>query len=206
MTATLNDVTKKKVGEPSAEQQAAAELVRLATEQGLSLTGPDGLLNQLTKAVLETALNEELTEHLGYAKHDPAGAGSDNVRNGSRPKTVLTDATGHVQIDVPRDRARAFEPQIDNLTGNRWRNRPSDLPPSPGHRASSRPSIVTVQVTGSAGGRCRHRTMPSLMEGGDLLSAGRVHNGAPHRIGALVSPELQPQRSAATSPPSALGM
>ena len=70
---TLDDVTKKKPAEQSAEQQAAAELVRLAQEQGLSLTGPDGLLKQLTKTVLETALNEEMTEHLGYEKHDPAG-------------------------------------------------------------------------------------------------------------------------------------
>ena len=113
MTTTLDDVTpRKKKPEPSAEAAAAAELVRLAKEQGLSLTGPDGLLKQLTKAVLETALNEEMTGHLGYAKHDPAGAGADNIRNGSRSKTVLTDATGHVQIDVPRDRAGTFEPQI----------------------------------------------------------------------------------------------
>lgn len=70
MTATLNDVTpRKKKPEPSAEEQAAAELVRLAREQGLSLTGPDGLLKQLTKTVLETALNEEMTEHLGNEKH-----------------------------------------------------------------------------------------------------------------------------------------
>jgi transposase-like protein len=109
MTTTLDDVTaRKKKPEPS----AAAELVRLATEQGLSLTGPDGLLKQLTKAVLETALNEEMTGHLGYAKSDPAGAGADNIRNGSRPKTVLSDATGYVEIDVPRDRASTFEPQI----------------------------------------------------------------------------------------------
>jgi transposase-like protein len=47
----------------------------LAREQGLSLTGPDGLLKQLTKTVLQTALNEELTGHLGYEKHDPAGRG-----------------------------------------------------------------------------------------------------------------------------------
>lgn len=67
---TLEDVTKKKA-EQSAEQQAAVELVRLTQEQGLSLTGPDGLLKQLTKTVLETALNEEMTEHLGYEKHDP---------------------------------------------------------------------------------------------------------------------------------------
>jgi transposase-like protein len=91
---------------------AAVELVRLAKEQGLSLTGPDGLLKQLTKTVLETALSEEMTEHLGYEKHDPAGAGAGNIRNGTRPKTVLTEATGHVEIDVPRDRAGSFEPQI----------------------------------------------------------------------------------------------
>src|SRR3984893_16965257 len=107
---TLDGVTKKKAAEQSAEQQAAVELFRLAQEQGLSLTGPDGLLKQLTKAVLETALNEEMTEHLGYEKHDPPGAG--NIRNGTRAKTVLTDTTGPVELDVPRDRAATFEPQI----------------------------------------------------------------------------------------------
>jgi putative transposase len=112
MTTTLNDVAKKKDTEQSAEQQAAAELVRLAKEQGLSLTGPDGLLKQLTKTVIETALGEEMTEHLGYEKHDPAGAGTGNIRNGTRGKTVLTEASGHVEIDVPRDRAGTFEPQI----------------------------------------------------------------------------------------------
>ncbi|MFY1574705.1 IS256 family transposase [Verrucosispora sp. WMMD703] len=113
MTATLNDQTgRKKRPEPSAEAKAAAELVRAAKEQGLSLTGPDGLLKQLTKTVLETALNEEMTEHLGYAKHEPDGAGSGNIRNGTRSKTVLTDASGPVQIDVPRDRAGTFTPQI----------------------------------------------------------------------------------------------
>ena len=86
--------------------------MRLAQEQGLSLTGPDGLLKQLTKTVLETALNEEMTEHLGYEKHDPAGVGTGNIRNGTRAKTVLTDTTGPVELDVPRDRAATFEPQI----------------------------------------------------------------------------------------------
>jgi len=112
MTATLDDVAKKKAVEQSAEQQAAVELVRLAREQGLSLTGPDGLLKQLTKTVIETALSEEMTEHLGYEKHDPAGAGTGNVRNGTRAKTVLTEASGHVEVEVPRDRAGTFEPQI----------------------------------------------------------------------------------------------
>src|SRR6202012_1020972 len=112
MTATLDGVTKKKPVELSAEQQAATELVRMAREQGLSLTGPDGLLKQLTKTVIETALSEEMTEHLGYEKHDPAGTGTGNVRNGTRPKMVLTENTGQVEIDVPRDRAGLLEPQI----------------------------------------------------------------------------------------------
>jgi transposase-like protein len=113
MTATLDDVTaRKKRPEPTAEEAAAAELVRRAREQGLSLTGPDGLLKQLTKSVLETALNEEITEHLGHEKHGPAGSETGNVRNGTRAKTVLTEATGQVQIEVPRDRAGTFEPQI----------------------------------------------------------------------------------------------
>ncbi|RQX05716.1 IS256 family transposase [Micromonospora inaquosa] len=113
MTATQNDQAgRKKRAEPSAEAKAAVELVRAAKEQGLSLTGPEGLLRQLTKTVLETALNEEMTDHLGYAKHEPDGAGSGNIRNGTRAKTVLTDSTGPVQIDVPRDRAGTFEPQI----------------------------------------------------------------------------------------------
>jgi len=111
MTETLETVTKKKP-EPTAEQQAAEELVRRAREQGLSLTGPDGLLKQLTKVVIETALDQELTEHLGHEKNTPAGNETGNVRNGSRPKTVLTEGTGQVGIEVPRDRDGTFEPQI----------------------------------------------------------------------------------------------
>src|SRR3984957_21102085 len=103
---------RRKAAEQSAEQQAAVGLVRLAQEQGLSLTGPDGLLKQLTKTVLETALNEEMTEHLGYEKHDPPGAGTGDIRNGTRAKTVLTDTTGSVELDVPRDRAGRFEPRL----------------------------------------------------------------------------------------------
>src|SRR6201999_1859453 len=114
MTATLDAVASKKKDKPeaSAEQKAAEELVRRAREQGLSLTGPDGLLKQLTKAVMETALDQELTEHLGHEKNAPAGNEAGNVRNGTRPKTVLTESTGEVQVEVPRDRDGSFEPQI----------------------------------------------------------------------------------------------
>jgi transposase-like protein len=111
MTETLEPVTKKKP-EPTAEQAAAEELVRRAREQGLSLTGPGGLLRQLTKVVIETALDQEMTEHLGHERNTPAGNEAGNVRNGNRPKTVLAGGTGHVGIDVPRDRDGTFEPQI----------------------------------------------------------------------------------------------
>jgi putative transposase len=84
--------------------------VRRAREQGLSLTGPDGLLKQLTKAVLETALDQEMTGHLGHEKNAPVVSGTGNIRNGTRPKTVLTESTGEVGIEVPRDRAGTFEP------------------------------------------------------------------------------------------------
>jgi len=66
----------------------------------------------LTKTVLETTLDEEMTEHLGYDKHDPAGRGTGNSRNGSRTKTLLTDNVGPVDIDVPRDREGSFTPVV----------------------------------------------------------------------------------------------
>jgi len=97
----------------SPEQAAAAAMVAEAKARGLALTGPDGLLKLFTKNVLETALNEEMTEHLGHEKNqaDP-GRESTNVRNGARSKTVISDAAGEVEIDVPRDRESTFEPQI----------------------------------------------------------------------------------------------
>lgn len=114
MTATLDSVAarKKDKPEPTVEQKLAEELVARAREQGVALTGPDGLLKQLTKAVLETALNQEMTEHLGHDKHGPAGNEAGNVRNGTRPKSVLTEASGQVPVEVPRDRHGTFEPQI----------------------------------------------------------------------------------------------
>ena len=75
------------------------------------MVGPGGLLTGLTKTVLETALNEELTEHLGYDKHDPAGRNGGNSRNGRRAKTLLTEV-GPVDISVPRDRDGSFAPTI----------------------------------------------------------------------------------------------
>jgi putative transposase len=75
------------------------------------LLGQDGLLQQLTKALVERALDGEITHHLGYEKHDSAGDNSGNSRNGTSPKT-LRGKRGQVRIDVPRDRASEFEPQL----------------------------------------------------------------------------------------------
>jgi putative transposase len=92
-------------------QQLAQDLVARARAEGVQLVGPDGLLTGLTKTVVETALEAEMSEHLGYDKHDPAGRNGQNSRNGSRAKTVLTEV-GPVQIDVPRDRDGSFDPGI----------------------------------------------------------------------------------------------
>ena len=96
---------------PLVDDELADQLLGKAQTEGVELLGPDGLLSQVTKAVLERALAEEMTGHLGYEKHDPAGRGSGNSRNGTTGKTVLTDV-GAVGLAVPRDRAGSFEPQI----------------------------------------------------------------------------------------------
>jgi transposase-like protein len=96
---------------PLIDEELADQLLGKAQAEGVELLGPEGLLSQVTKAVLERALGEEMTGHLGYDKHDPAGRGSGNSRNGSTGKTVLTDV-GAVDLAVPRDRAGTFEPQI----------------------------------------------------------------------------------------------
>jgi hypothetical protein len=92
-------------------QELAEELIGRARSEGVQLAGPGGLLTAITQMVLETALETELADHLGYDKGDPARRGSPNVRNGHSAKTVHTDA-GPVRIAVPRDRAGSFEPLV----------------------------------------------------------------------------------------------
>lgn len=87
------------------------QLMARVDEQGLQLTGEGGLIPELIKAVLERGLQAELADHLGYEKGDAAGRGSPNSRNGFTPKTVATEV-GAVALDVPRDRAGSFTPQL----------------------------------------------------------------------------------------------
>jgi len=75
------------------------------------ITGPDGLIKQLTKALVERAMQAEMTEHLGYESGDKAEKKADNRRNGKSKKTLRSDQ-GPLEIEVPRDREGSFEPEI----------------------------------------------------------------------------------------------
>jgi transposase-like protein len=114
----MTDVTSDtEAGEAAVDPSRAvddglvAELVARAQAGGVKLTGEGGLLAELTRRVLESALEGELTDHLGHEPGERAEGGRDNYRNGRRSKTVTTEA-GPVQIEVPRDRAGTFEPQL----------------------------------------------------------------------------------------------
>jgi putative transposase len=111
--SSMKDPKKERSSRVSAVERAAVqELVRAARGRGEDITGPEGLLKSITATVLESALEEELTDHLGHPKHQAPTGGADNIRNGTRSKTVLTDAAGEVTIEVPRDRAGTFDPVI----------------------------------------------------------------------------------------------
>jgi transposase-like protein len=118
MTETLAGVSpleksaKRMLTPEEAERVAVRELVKAARARGEELTGPDGLLKSLTKQVIESALEEEMTDHVGYDKHAVQGRNGGNSRNGTRTKTVLTDNAGQVQVEVPRDRDGTFKPVI----------------------------------------------------------------------------------------------
>src|ERR1700704_45418 len=75
------------------------------------IIGENGLLKQLTKALLERAMQAEMTEHLGYSKHDPAGQNSGNSGNGKTTKTLKGDF-GEMPLETPRDRSGSFEPKM----------------------------------------------------------------------------------------------
>jgi transposase-like protein len=105
------DKAKTQAVTPVVDRQVVAELVARAQADGVSISGEGGLMQQLTKIVLESSLQGEMDAHLGYDKHDPVGRDGGNSRNGTRAKTVLTEA-GPVEVTVPRDRDGSFEPKI----------------------------------------------------------------------------------------------
>jgi transposase-like protein len=111
LTTPVGSSAEAECAERPVDETIAQELVERARSEGVELVGPGGLLTGLTKTVLETALDAELDEHLGYPKHAVEGRNTGNSRNGSRSKTVLTEV-GEVELEVPRDRDGSFEPKI----------------------------------------------------------------------------------------------
>jgi transposase-like protein len=103
--ATPSDDTS----EERPDRSLAEQLVDQARADGRNLVGPGGLLSDLTKQVLETGLEVEMEEHLGYPKHAVEGRNGGNSRNGTRSKTVITEI-GPIELEVPRDRDGSFEP------------------------------------------------------------------------------------------------
>src|ERR1700722_9243056 len=102
------------------EKPLSDELIdQLLTRQGRTPEDIQDLLKQITKAVVERALQGELSEHLGYAKHDPAGNNSGDSRNGVTRKTLKGDF-GEVELETPRDRNGDFEPQLIKKNQTRW--------------------------------------------------------------------------------------
>src|SRR5205085_10129641 len=97
------------MAEPTKLESALDELLTGKTTE--EIVGPGGLLKQLTKALIERAMNAEMSHHLGYEKHAPEGRGSGNNRNGRSRKKVQGDF-GAVELEVPRDRNGTFEPKI----------------------------------------------------------------------------------------------
>jgi hypothetical protein len=125
MTDTIDDVAAKAAGqepvEPALDEQGVAEqLVAQAREKGIELVGPNGLLSQLTKRVLETALEAEMSDHLGYDKHDPVGR---NRGNGSFLDVGACGGVhahagyhGHVEGAVQPAVAAAVDPVADGVS------------------------------------------------------------------------------------------
>jgi putative transposase len=110
-TGSVTDPNTPPAQADALDEQLVGQLVEQARASGLQLTGEGGLLQRLTKLVVESAMEGEITDHLGYDKHDAAGKNGGNSRNGTRTKTVLSEV-GPVPIDVPRDRDGSFDPQI----------------------------------------------------------------------------------------------
>jgi putative transposase len=108
--AAAREAARKAVADLVDERAMDAVLAQIKGD-GLRLTGPGGFLSELVRSVLERGLQAELTQHLGYGKHEAAGKGSGNSRNGHTAKTVQTEV-GPIDVKVPRDRAGTFSPVL----------------------------------------------------------------------------------------------
>src|SRR5580692_12337221 len=111
---------KLRIGEPMAIDEKLIDQLLSNYKKPEDIIGENGLLKELTKAILERALAAEMTDHLGYEKHDPAGHHRGNTRNGKSPKTLKGDF-GELELETPRDRQATFEPKIVAKGQTRWK-------------------------------------------------------------------------------------
>ena len=147
------------------------------------IIGENGLLKELTKAILERALAAELTDHLGYEKHDPAGHHRGNTRNGKSQKTLKGDF-GELELETPRDRQATFDPKIVAKGQTRWTGFDDKI------ISMYARGMTTREIAGSPGGDVRGRGFAGADlqcdRGGDRRSktvAGPAAGGAvSHRV------------------------
>src|SRR5262245_4551749 len=107
------------MGEPMAIDKKLIDQLLTDYQKPEDIIGENGVLKQLTKAILERALEAEMTDHLGYEKHEPAGHRRGNTRNGKSQKT-LTGEFGELELETPRDRKATFDPKIVAKGQSRW--------------------------------------------------------------------------------------
>ena len=155
LVSDTTETTTVAASEASLDEEVAKDLLARARREGVSLVGPGGLLAGLTKTVLETALEAELTDHLGYEKHDPVGRNGANSRNGARSKTVITEV-GPEEVEVPRDRNGSFDPRIVPERARRLGG-VDDMVISLVSRRASRPARSRRTSPRSTGPTCRGR-------------------------------------------------
>lgn len=133
MTMTKNEKPISEAGQLRRElidDELLDQLLASTSEHGITLTGEGGLLPELIKSVLERGMQAELTSHLGYEKHDPAGRGSGNSRNGTTSKTVDTEV-GPIELDRPREtRRRLHRPRLDHSPQRTRPPLPRTIPPN----------------------------------------------------------------------------
>src|SRR6202162_3497418 len=108
-----------KIGEPMAIDNKLIDQLLSDYKKPEDIIGKNGLLKELTKAILERALAAEMTDHLGYEKHDPAGHHRGNSRNGKSQKTLKGDF-GQLELETPRDRKATFDPKIVAKGQTHW--------------------------------------------------------------------------------------
>ncbi len=160
------------VGEPGPEiSDEVLDALLAGVSSAQEIAGPDGVLAQLTRRLLNRALEAELTAHLGYEPGRAPAGGAGNARNGQPSKTVITDQ-GPLRIRSPRDRQGTFDPQIVRKRQTRWVGFDEKVISLYARGLTVREIQVTVQSSGPAAGipgwcieSCRHGPWRG---GGDL--------------------------------------